>query len=457
MNTEQRLLQRLRLQLSAIYTLAALLFIATIGALAYGLLSAYFQDTTDLALRSRMAAEFIALREPLPPELRAASQAWLRIERRDHDDDDDEERHEFELEHATSAEAFGGVFLLWLDASGRLRLKPTFLPPGFTPDVNAIRAVSSGQPYDLRTVRLPSGEAVRLLTYAARLDGSTIYLQAGRVLSEQQFILQGLLLGLAVGGSAVGGLAGLISWWLAGRALRPVQTAWARQREFIANASHELRAPLTLIQLSAEVAQREDTPADERHTLLQNITREVSHLDNLIQNLLLLSRADAGKLTLALQPVAVATVFDDVRQAWETRCAAQGVRLEVRPASAVVRADPTYLRQMLIALMDNAVRHTPSGGTITLEAAPEGQRVRLVVRDTGEGIAPEHLPRVFERFYQADTAHSRKGSSGLGLSIVKALVEAMQGEVKLQSAVGRGTEVSLLLPKAAQEKPTLTS
>ncbi|MFN4294637.1 MAG: sensor histidine kinase [Thermoflexales bacterium] len=458
MTTEQRLLQRLRLQLTLTYAAAALAFIALLGGLSYGLLNFYFQTITDLALRSRMAMEFIQLGQPLPEELQRANLEWLRLSQLTQFDieelfeDEDDDKHKGRLKDSgvqgNSLEALSNTFLLWLDEGGRYRVLPVFTPPGFIPSVEAIRAVQRGAPYDLRTVYTTRGEPVRLLTYPSRSEGLTLYFQAGRPLIEQALILRRWLIGLLIVGSGMVALAAWVSWVIAGRAIRPVQATWARQREFIANASHELRAPLTLIQLSAEVALRQDTPEDERRELLAGVTQETRHMNALISDLLLLSRADAGRLPLEIKPLALGALFDDLREAWARACAERGITLHIEPTTAVARADATHLRQALIALLDNAVRHTAAGGHITLRAAASGRRVTLSVSDTGEGIAAEHLPHVFERFYQADAAHSRKGSSGLGLSIVKALVEAMQGEVQIASQVGVGTTVTLTLPAA---------
>lgn len=458
MTTEQRLLQRLRLQLTLTYAAAALAFIVLLGGLSYGLLNFYFQTVTDLALRSRMAMEFIQLGQPLPEELQRANLEWLRlsqltqfdVEELFEDDDDDKRKSPLNTFGAQdyALEALSNTFLLWLDEEGRYRVLPVFTPSGFIPSIEAIRAVQSGAPHDLRTVYTSGGEPVRLLTYPSHSEGLTLYFQAGRPLIEQALILQRWLIGLLVVGGSMAASAAWVSWVIAGRATRPVQATWARQREFIANASHELRAPLTLIQLSAEVALRQDTPQDERRELLAGVAQETRHMNALINDLLLLSRADAGRLPLEIKPLALGALFDDLREAWERVCAERGITLRIEPTTAVARADATHLRQALIALLDNAARHTPAGGRITLRADTSGHRVTLSVSDTGEGIAPEHLPRVFERFYQADAAHSRKGSSGLGLSIVKALVEAMQGEVKIASQVGVGTTVTLTLPAA---------
>ncbi len=462
MTTEQHLLQRLRLQLTLTYAAAALAFITLLGGLSYGLLNFYFQTSTDLALRSRMAMEFVQLGQLLPEELQRANLEWLRLsqltqlevedlfKRKEREEDDDEHKGFAKAAGArgNALEVLSNTFLLWLDEEGRYRALPAFTPPGFVPSVEAIRAVQRGAPYDLRTVYTSRGEPVRLLTYPSRSEGLTLYFQAGRPLIEQALILRRWLIGLLAVGSGMVALAAWVSWVIAGRAIRPVQATWARQREFIANASHELRAPLTLIQLSAEVALRQDTSEDERRELIASVMQETRHMNALISDLLLLSRADAGRLPLEIKPLALGALFDDLREAWARACAERGIALRVEPTTAVVRADATHLRQALIALLDNAARHTPAGGRITLRADTSGRRVTLSVSDTGEGIAPEHLPRVFERFYQADAAHSRKGNSGLGLSIVKALVEAMQGEVKIASQVGVGTTVTLTLPAA---------
>ncbi|MDQ2830284.1 MAG: ATP-binding protein, partial [Chloroflexota bacterium] len=243
-------------------------------------------------------------------------------------------------------------------------------------------------------------------------------------------------------------------WWLAGRSVRPIQQSWERQHSFVANASHELRAPLTLLRASAEVTQRHLPTGDTRgRALLDDVLGECDHMARLVEDLLVLSKLDAGALTLRRERIEVPAFLADTGRRVGPLADARGVDLTVdADGGGAVWADPARLRQVVLILLDNALRHTPTGGRVRVEARPQGQVVHLVVVDTGAGIAPAHLPHLFERFYRVDAARgdgrNGDGGSGLGLAIAKALVEAQGGEVHLTSRLGAGTRVEVTLPTA---------
>jgi two-component system, OmpR family, phosphate regulon sensor histidine kinase PhoR len=213
----------------------------------------------------------------------------------------------------------------------------------------------------------------------------------------------------------------------------------AVRRDFVANVSHELKTPLTSIAGYAETLSHEVENGEARRfaeTILSNARR----MQRLVDELLDLSKIEAGAWKPNVQTV---DVKDAATEAWAPFAEAavgQRVVMEVAVAKAVVAVDPEALGQILANLFENALRHTPPGGTITVDTAPATGGVTLRVRDTGSGIPQEHLPRIFERFYRVDAARSRaQGGTGLGLAIVKHLVEAHGGRVWAESTVGRGT------------------
>jgi signal transduction histidine kinase len=298
---------------------------------------------------------------------------------------------------------------------------------------------------------------VRLLTYSVPPersgDGVTLpaALQLGRLLSDQDRVLNTLLAVLLTLGGMSAVMLAAASWWLAGRALRPAQLAWDRQQAFVANASHELRAPLTLMRASAEVAMRSLPPGStELHSLLTDMVTESDHMSRLVEDLLLLSRIDAGRLQLELRPVQVQQMLNDIQRQARGLAVERGITLTVASAQCAAQADATRLRQVLLIILDNALRHTPRGGHIKMEAQPMGKFAQISVSDTGSGIAPEHVPHIFERFYRASSVPGADAGSGLGLSIAKALMEAQRGQISVQSSPGKGTTVALLLPAAEE-------
>jgi len=272
-------------------------------------------------------------------------------------------------------------------------------------------------------------------------------LQLGRTLGDQDRVLNSFLLGLLGLGAAAALAVGVASWWLAGRSLAPAHAAWDKQQAFVANASHELRTPLTLVRATAEVAQRGLPASDSRHELLSDILNECDHMSGLVDDLLLLSRLDSRALKLERSPLPAAELLADIQRQVSRLAGEHQVRLAVGAATGTLLGDPARLRQVLLILLDNALRHTPAGGQVTLAAAPNGRSVEITVADTGTGIAPEHLPHVFDRFYRADPARGGEGT-GLGLAIARSLVNAQGGHIRIDSQPGVGTMVTVRLPAA---------
>ncbi|HEY9289448.1 MAG TPA: ATP-binding protein [Candidatus Dormibacteraeota bacterium] len=244
-------------------------------------------------------------------------------------------------------------------------------------------------------------------------------------------------------GIVLGALASLL---MALRSLRPISRAFERQREFVADASHELRTPLTLIRTNVEAWLRRASGPNKAYA--QNIIEEVEQLNRIVGDLTTLALADARQLDIQRQPLELNTVVQDLMTQATPLAEERGVRLQpVLNGGVRVEADPTRVRQLLLILMDNAMRHTPSGGEVSVGVLREDGHARITVTDNGEGIPPADLPHIFERFYRADKARSREnGGSGLGLAIAKWIVDAHRGDILVKSAEGKGTEVEISLP-----------
>lgn len=228
--------------------------------------------------------------------------------------------------------------------------------------------------------------------------------------------------------------------------LGSIEQAYLAQQRFVSDASHELRAPLTAIQANLElVRRRPDLPTAERIEALDEAGREADRLGRLVADLLALARADAGA-ELRRDPVDLdAVVLDSFQTA---RALANGRTLQLDPFEPTrTCGDEDRLRQVVLILLDNALKYTPPGGTVTLGLQQRGERVEIFVRDTGVGIALDDLPHVFERFYRADPARGRDpGGTGLGLAIARWIVEQHQGTIGIESAPGQGTQVAVYLP-----------
>jgi signal transduction histidine kinase len=223
----------------------------------------------------------------------------------------------------------------------------------------------------------------------------------------------------------------------------------AMRRDFVANVSHELKTPLTSISGYAETLLTDSTDVETTHRFLTTILDNARRMQRLVDNLLDLARLEAGHWEPEPEPVDVA---DLAREAWATLC--DGSRtgypefaIDVSEEASTVQADPDAIRQVLANLLENSARYTPASGRIICRSRLEEDGVAISVADNGSGIVREHLPRVFERFYRADSSRSRdEGGTGLGLAIVKHLVEAHGGRVKAESERGIGTTITCWFP-----------
>jgi signal transduction histidine kinase len=237
------------------------------------------------------------------------------------------------------------------------------------------------------------------------------------------------------------------------------EAALRAKRELVANVSHELRTPLASIRGHTESLQLRgpDLDAETRRTYLEIIYRESEQLSRLIDDLFALSTAEAGALPLVLRPVALGEVADEVVSS--IRSVARGERrvtlvTEVEPDMPPALADRQRIAQVVANLVRNAVRHTPQGGLVAVRACRRDEQAVVIVEDTGIGIPADELPHVFERFYRVDPSRDRaSGGAGLGLAIVRELVEAMGGEVSAESVVGQGSRFSFSLPLAGRGLP----
>ena len=228
----------------------------------------------------------------------------------------------------------------------------------------------------------------------------------------------------------------------------------AVRQEFVANVSHELRTPLSLIKSATETLL--DGGKDDPATLgrfLEIIDRHANRLTLLIDDLLLLSTLDSGRMRLQLQPVALNSAVQEVLDDFSARATRRGTSLVNNvPLALVARADPDRLRQVLSNLVDNAIKYGRMEGRAVLSAAARADgMVEINVQDDGPGIPAEAQSRIFERFYRVDKARSREqGGTGLGLAIVKHVVQAHGGEVRAESAAGAGTTFRFTLPQASK-------
>ncbi|HEY3997854.1 MAG TPA: ATP-binding protein, partial [Candidatus Xenobia bacterium] len=227
-----------------------------------------------------------------------------------------------------------------------------------------------------------------------------------------------------------------------------VEDAFATQKRFVADASHELKTPLTAIGGMAELLRlgMDQGQEDKRQRALQTIETQVARMNRMVGDLLTLSSAEQQS-DVARESVVLQSILEEAQKHAALLGAEHEFSARLGDDRATVHGNYDRLLRVLNNLLDNAFKYTPPGGQVTLSSRREGSQVVIAVQDNGVGIAPEDLPHVFERFYRADPSRTRKtGGTGLGLSIVSAIVEAHRGTVRISSTPGQGTTVEVRLP-----------
>lgn len=224
--------------------------------------------------------------------------------------------------------------------------------------------------------------------------------------------------------------------------------SFRRQRNFTADASHELRTPLTVIKGQIDVSLQKERGPEVYREVLGAVNEEVDHLIRLAESLLALTRADAGQISLVLDEVSIADLVRGVVE--QTRSLANdrkvGLRFEDGPL-VTIRADEDLLLHLMLNLLENAIKNTPAGGQIVVTWRTNGSQVEVRVQDSGVGIASEHIPFLFDRFYRVDKGRSRvEGGVGLGLAISRWIAQAHGGSIQVESAPGKGSSFTVLMP-----------
>ncbi len=353
----------------------------------------------------------------------------------------------------------------------------------------------------LETVETPGLGEVRMATYPVwhMVDGNPqifAYVQCVKPLAESRRQLGDLWVWIAGGGVVMLALGTLLTNTLVGRWLASMSTvaqtaqaisgqallsqripvpngdpevaelasafnqmldrldhATSTQQRFLADASHELRTPLTILRGEIEVALRRDRSSEEYRDVLVSNREEIERLSRMAENLLMLARVDAGGAFGSKEVSDLGEVSRRVAQRMEALETESGAAIHVvSPEPAPVLGDPLALERMVTNLVENAVRHSPRDEVVQVSVSAQNGEVRLEVSDRGRGIPAEHLPHLFDRFYRVDVArNSVAGGAGLGLAIVRSLVEAHGGKVTATSEIGKGSSFTVWLPKVDEQ------
>jgi signal transduction histidine kinase len=436
---------RIRLRLTAWYVLVLFAIIAMMAGITYVMLSNSLENEVDDSLRA--SARSIASQV----EEQGVSSLTPVVSDGEGDDDDEEEEEEGDEDHEVRFfnPASGDTFYLVLSTDGSVLANPLNLNiDGLPRGGDAETAVNKGDAWSELSV---GDDDYRLYSYPVQHDGETLaVVQVGRSLEEHQRQLEGALLVIGISGLVGLALAAVGGLLLAGRALAPAREAYQRQRTFVADASHEIRTPLTVVRGNAEMLEltaREKLTEEER-SYLTGIVGQAQYMQRLAEDLSVLARLDqGGEVVIPTEPVDLLVLVEDVAADTRVLGREKNINVQTTVEAASLPGDRDRLKEALLAIVDNAVRHSPASGTIRLFLETGEHRVVITVSDEGPGIPPEHMAHIFDRFYRVDVGRSRlEGGSGLGLAIARAIVHAHGGEIRVSSAAQGGAVFEITLP-----------
>ncbi len=438
------MLKKLRIRLTALYTLASIILALVVGFGTYALVNYYFQTNNDQELRVKMGLQFAALGLPLPTELYdSVRQAGLVISNPQTAGGSLQAEHEEGIQENELAD----IYVLPLTENGMFVNNTSSTVTLSNIDQDAVRAaIANGSDY--RTIQTAERHSVRILTYLVAGSEEVQVLQVGRYLSSQQGLMRRLLNTMVLLGGLVTLFFGMASWFLAGRTIKPSQQAWDKQQVFVANASHELRTPLTLIHSGVELSLRKNNDLEVKE-ILTDVLSDANYMNKLIEDLLLLSRLDSKNLKFEIQPLSLEEFVPEIIRQSERLASQKEISIHSVVTASHLLADPIRLKQVLLIILDNAIRNNLPGGSIQFETFMENGHCVICISDTGKGIPSHSLDKVYDRFFKVNNqASADYRGSGLGLSIAKSLIEGQNGTIQITSLSGKGTQVKLLFPNA---------
>jgi heavy metal sensor kinase len=467
----------IRLRLTLWYLLVLAIVLALFGGGVYFALRESLDDSLDASVRGRSDAllSVVQISESGPrlPDSVVQVASGAGEDGEELDDDSDEQ-------FARTWDRAGNVIS---DAGGEAA--------EVEPQRSAVLPVIGGVE---RWVRLPGDDAdFQVFMRPIEVDGQVVgVLEVGQSHEEIDETLEALLIILIFAMPITLILAGVGGLLIAGRALAPIDSvtrlarrisaedlsgrldlslpndelgrlartfdemiarldaAFRRQRQFTGDASHELRTPLTALKGQVEVALARPRSPEEYQAVLRVVNEEVDRLILLVGSLLTLARADAGEIGLARELISLGDAVEGAVEQLEPMATQRGISLDVDPGpETTVEADESLLLQLLLNLIDNAIKYTPTGGAVRVGWGVEHGAAVVTVRDSGIGIDASDLPHIFERFYRVDKARSRsEGGTGLGLAISRWIVEAHGGTIDATSRAGEGSTFTVRLPRS---------
>ncbi len=276
-----------------------------------------------------------------------------------------------------------------------------------------------------------------------------VKVQLLRNVNTEQELLDRLQLILTIG-TIIGGFVSIAAgFYLADKAFIPIKEAWGKQQQFVSDASHELRTPLAVIQSKSELLLRApDSTIEEKASEISVIIRECRRLTRLVSNLLLLTRSDSNEIQIERKDFSLTELLQEVIENYSEIALYQGKQMELNTEEQVtVTGDKEKIHQLIVILLDNAMKFTNEGGRIDVLCRNLGNSVELLVKDNGIGIEKDILPKIFDRFFQGEQSRTTSEGAGLGLSIAKWIIDQHQAKINVDSVVGKGTAIKIIFPK----------
>ncbi|MGF9964772.1 sensor histidine kinase [Bacillus rhizoplanae] len=338
------------------------------------------------------------------------------------------------------------IVLQW-DAKNQLvGMEPRFIDSNFFErNQSKLFPKTFGERQDIEV----EGVNFRMIAVQGDTDSGKVTFQVLREINAEKEMLHTLLLILVIGCS-IGSICAVgIGFFLAGRALVPIKNAWHKQQQFVSDASHELRTPLAVIQSKSDVLFQSPTATIQDKAMdISTISKECRRLSKLVANLLTLARSDSDQIEMDKKTFALDKLLSEIVNPYSEIALYEEktITLDVVP-SILFMGDKERIHQLIVILLDNAMKYTNAGGNIKVSCFETTNGIVIQVKDDGIGIIEEDIPKIFDRFYQGDKSRSASNGAGLGLSIASWIVEKHSGKIKVHSKIGEGTCFEIIFPK----------
>jgi len=453
-------------------------------ALSYVVFFAILLVALGLVFRQTLEATFESQMAQTLEEEWGAVKGYLRIDKAGIDWFYDR----YDPEEAFIVERLRRVYLLADSEGNPLEYSPTYKSIGFeSRDQIKAQIASGGRSVQVRKDNQGTPYVIRRGVVVGE-SHHRYFLAIGRSMADNRKVLQQFTWNYFIVAPIVILVSALFGWFMAGRALEPVNSvaetaqrithsnldmqiplrhagdeldrlieafnrmmarlssSFEQVRRFSTDVSHELRTPLTVIRGQLEVALFTAKTAEQYRDAMVNALEDVERLSNIVRALLMLSQAETGQLVLQKSDIDLSDLVRDLVDQFQIPAEAEGVSLTAElPEICLIRADRTQIERLITNLLSNAIKYTPTPGEVLVSLAEDGDRAKLSVRDSGVGIAQDHLPHIFDRFYRVPSADPEKGL-GLGLSFVAWIVRAHGGTIEVASEPGKGATFTVWLP-----------